>query len=255
MKISQSLRVKDALRKSRHDIHIFISLLLIVTAILMPSFLMRKPVPWKAAEPTSFVESMKASFEGIPGKPYTPTINASLTIDYFVLGAKKPTFFRYHSLIGHLCRITLLWLLLRTLRVPSSICLLVALISAIWPSRIESVIQPELRGVIATSLFIYASLYCATRIDSQCWIWWMVGCSLCCIIAVGASMIWSASLLLGIPLAALWCSKRKTGFPWKRLILPMAVLVLTLAFSFHKSQYISYAEENGITVMEAVLHQ
>jgi hypothetical protein len=255
MKISQTLRVKDALRKSRHDVHIFISLLLIVTAILMPSFLMRKPVPWKAAEPTSFVESMKTSFAGIPGKPYTPTINASLTIDYFVLGHRNPVFYRYHSLIGHLCRITLLWLLLRTLRVPANICLLVALLSAIWPSRIESVMHPQMRGIIAESLFIYAALLCATRIDSQRWLWWMVGCSLCCIIAVGASMIWSTSLILGIPLAALWCSKRKTGFPWERLILPMAVLLLTIAFSFHQSQYISYAAENGITVMEAVFQQ
>lgn len=250
--ISQTLKEKDAQRKNRHDVHIFLSLLVIVAAILMPSFLLWKPVPWKAPNPTSFVESLKTSFTGVPGKPYTPTIQASLTFDYFTLGARSPNFFRFHSLFGHLCKIIFLWLLLRALRMPANLCLLIALVSAIWPSRIEAVMQPELRGVTALSLFSYAALYCATHIDSRRWLWWMLGASLCSVVAVGASMPWSALLLLGIPAVALRCSRNKTGFPWKRLILPMAVLLLTIGFSFHTSRYLARVQESGTPPMEAV---
>ncbi len=250
MDISQTLKVKDVQRKNRHDVRIFISLLVIIAAILTPSFLIWKPVPWQASNPASFVESLKSSFTGVPGRPYTPTIQASLTIDYFVLGAREPNFFRFHSLFGHLCKIIFLWLLLRALRVPANLRLLIALLSAIWPSHIESVAQPELRGVIAISLFSYAALYCATHIDSRRWLWWMVGASLCSVVAVGASMPWSALLLPGIPAVALWCSRRKTDFPWKRLVLPMAVLLLAIGFSFHASGYLVHAQESEFPPVE-----
>ncbi len=250
MDISQTLKVKDVQRKNRHDVRIFISLLVIIAAILTPSFLIWKPVPWQASNPASFVESLKSSFTGVPGRPYTPTIQASLTIDYFVLGAREPNFFRFHSLFGYLCKIIFLWLLLRALRVPANLRLLIALLSAIWPSHIESVAQPELRGVIAISLFSYAALYCATHIDSRRWLWWMVGASLCSVVAVGASMPWSALLLPGIPAVALWCSRRKTDFPWKRLVLPMAVLLLAIGFSFHASGYLVHAQESEFPPVE-----
>ena len=233
----QDLEKKGRRSRRRWDLFVLITLLFFTLALFLPFLVVRRPIPWRPPDRHSFTRSLQAAFAPQNHKMWTPTPTVSLVLDYFTFGEDYLVFYRFHSLMGHLVKTALLWLLLRRLGVASHYAMGFAFLVTIWPSRIEGVMTPHMRGVIALTLFCYLAMYCATFADSPHWGWWIAGCTLSCIVAAGASL-WAGLLFTAMPSVAWWCKRRDARFPWERLILPEIALIGSLLLSLHMSGYL-----------------
>ncbi len=221
----------------RWDSFVLLTLIFFSLALFLPVMVTRRPVPWRPPDRKSFVHSLQIAFAPQNHKVWTPTPTVSLILDYFTFGDDHLFFYRVHSLLGHLLKTAMLWLLLRRLRISSHYALGFAFLVTIWPNRIEAVLTPHMRGVIALTLFAYLAMFTATYINSPRWHLWMAGSALCCALAVGASL-WAALLITAIPSVAWWCTPRGSVFPWPRLVLPELTLLGCLLLSLRMSGYL-----------------
>ncbi|MGN0866592.1 MAG: hypothetical protein ACI4SG_02805 [Oligosphaeraceae bacterium] len=232
-----SQELKNRRFQRRWDFFVLITLLFFSLALFLPVLVTRRPVPWRPPDRKSFVHSLQAAFAPQDHKAWTPTATVSLVLDYFTFGDDHMVFYRVHSLLGHLVKTAVLWLLLRRLRVSSHYAMGFAFLVAIWPSRIEAVMTPHMRGVIALTLFSYLAMLLATYINSPRWHLWMALCTVCCVFAAGASL-WAALLLTAMPAVAWWRTPRGDVFPWHRLVLPELTLLGCLFLSLRMSGYL-----------------
>lgn len=222
-------RRRQVRRRKSWDFIILLSMLVLLMMLFLPVMVSKRAVSWDPPNKKSFIRSVQLAFSKPtePDAEYTPTPIVSLSADYFTFGNDYLVFYRLHSLLAQLAKTTFLWLLLRRLRVAGHYAVGFAFLMAIWPSSIEAVMTPTMRGAIAVSLFIYFSLWAATHCESKHWIPWMVVCGAAGFISIGASL-WGAILLPAIPAVAWWRRNPGESLKWVRLVIP-EIMVLCAA--------------------------
>ncbi len=211
-------------------------MLVFLMMLFLPVMVSKRPVSWEPPSKKSFVRSVQIAFSKPSGadQDYTPTPIVSLSADYFTFGSDYLVFYRLHSLLAQLAKTAFLWLLLRRLRVAGHYAVGFAFLMAIWPSSIEAVMTPAMRGAIAVSLFIYISLWAATYCASPKWLPWMFISGIAGFVALGASL-WGAILIPTIPAVAWWCRTPGEKMKWLHLVIPeicvIAASVICLCMS------------------------
>lgn len=224
------------IEESQWDKIALASLLILLFVLFVPVLASARPQSWQPPCPESFWGSIASAFRRNSEFGYHPTSVVSLSCDYFTFGFDYLVFYRLHSFFGQLCKTAFLWLLLRNLRVGRYLAFGFAFLTAIWPSHIEMVMTPYMRGRIALSLFSYLSLWAALHVSSRRWKWWIFVSSLSAFIAMGASL-WAALLIPFIPILAFtfgW-NGRMDDFPWPRILIPEIVATLTFLFVAYMS--------------------
>lgn len=94
---------------------------------------------------------------------YTPVASLSLMLDYNLFGGGASTGYRLHNLLLHCGSVLLLFGIMRQLRISSAIAAGIALLWAIHPQRIPSVVWISERKDVLAVFFALASMYTYIR--------------------------------------------------------------------------------------------